>query len=137
MTKARCANHKNNETFPAGCQTCRRIQLEATIVKKVVKIFLGLGCALRVNDGESLRPELPTLSATEILAELMETDEDYLEIFNTATTADDGTAIDGKRHGWVRFVYGNDGWDVINDYTTNLEDDLKPVNDYADRMSGN
>lgn len=26
-----------------------------------------------------------------------------------------------KQVGWVYFVYGNDGWDVISDYTTNLE----------------
>jgi hypothetical protein len=37
----------------------------------------------------------------------------------------------------VRFVYGNDGYDVINDYTVDLEDVLKSVNEYADRMGGN
>ena len=30
---------------------------------------------------------------------------------------------DGKINsiGWVYLVFGNDGWDVISDYTTNLE----------------
>ncbi len=30
--------------------------------------------------------------------------------------------------GWVYLVFGNDGWDVISDYTTNLEYLMGPVN---------
>lgn len=33
--------------------------------------------------------------------------------------------------GWVLFVMGNDGWDVISDYTTNLE----PLMAEADKIS--
>lgn len=36
--------------------------------------------------------------------------------------------------GWVRFVYGNDGHDVISDYTTNLESVLEPINAYAESL---
>jgi hypothetical protein len=47
-------------------------------------------------------------------------DDDYLHVYQ------------GKKHiGWVRFVYGNDGWDVISDYTCNLEDALKDVHALA------
>lgn len=28
---------------------------------------------------------------------------------------------------FVRFIYGNSGWDVVNDYGMSLEDVLKPV----------
>ncbi len=38
------------------------------------------------------------------------TDEEYLYVYK-----------DTKRQGWVFFVYGNDGPDVINDYTTSLD----------------
>lgn len=34
--------------------------------------------------------------------------------------------------GWVYFVYGNDGYDVISDYSTSLEALLKPANALAD-----
>lgn len=37
--------------------------------------------------------------------------------------------------GWVYLVYGNDGWDAISDYTTNLEPVLKPVLDYAESLA--
>jgi hypothetical protein len=30
---------------------------------------------------------------------------------------------------------GNNGWDVISDYTVNLEKVLKPINEYADSLS--
>jgi hypothetical protein len=33
---------------------------------------------------------------------------------------------------WIRLVFGNDGWDVINDYTINLEEDLKSTFQLAD-----
>ncbi len=36
--------------------------------------------------------------------------------------------------GWVRFIYGNDGWDVISDYTTNLEPVMKLVQPLIDRL---
>lgn len=47
-------------------------------------------------------------------------------------TVEDGSVVS---EGWVYLVYGNDGWDTMSDYTTNLEDVLKPVNDYADSLS--
>jgi len=31
--------------------------------------------------------------------------------------------------------YGNDGWDVISDYTTNLEDTLAPLNKWCQELS--
>jgi hypothetical protein len=39
---------------------------------------------------------------------------------------------DRDAHGWVRFVYGNDGWDVVSDYTTNLEPHMKNADKLAD-----
>ena len=38
-----------------------------------------------------------------------------------------------RNHGWVYFVYSNDGHDVISDYTTNLEGLLKKANLLADK----
>ena len=35
--------------------------------------------------------------------------------------------------GWVYLVFGNDGWDVISDYTTNLEPLLKGANEISDK----
>lgn len=34
---------------------------------------------------------------------------------------------DAKPFGWVYLVFGNDGWDVISDYTTNLQHIINQV----------
>ena len=44
------------------------------------------------------------------MAAMFSTDEDYLYVHKGKEKA-----------GWVRFIYGESGWDVICDYTTNLE----------------
>ena len=46
-----------------------------------------------------------------IMAAVMLTDEDFLHY----------SKLGEPLQGWVRLIYGNDGWDVVNDYTTNLE----------------
>ena len=43
---------------------------------------------------------------------------------------DGGEKPEGGYSYWVRLVLGN-GTDVIVDYTTNLENTLKPANDFA------
>ena len=114
--------------LPKACPICRRIEIEADIVTRTVDALLAAGYALQVDDGgrpEERRPAEPTTDRAVILAELMETDEDYL----LAVTP--GLAVP---RGWVRFVYGNDGHDVICDYSTSLEDVLKPINEYADSL---
>lgn len=40
----------------------------------------------------------------------------------------------GKKCGWVYLVFGN-GCDLISDYTVNLEDFLKNVNELSDKLS--
>ena len=57
----------------------------------------------------------------------METDDDYLTVYRP----------DALSCGWVgvRFIYGNDGYDVICDYTMSLESVLTPVNQLADELA--
>jgi hypothetical protein len=43
-------------------------------------------------------------------------------------------AADGQRLGWMRFIYGNDGWDVLADYTVNLEPLMPAVNELTDKL---
>lgn len=102
----------------------RRIEVEKRIVKKTVKDLLAAGYFLAVYDGEEEHPVTDNIK--KLHDALMETDEDYLFVF----TKDDKE----EKMGWVRFVYGNDGWDVICDYTTNLEDVLKDVNELAQEL---
>jgi hypothetical protein len=64
-----------------------------------------------LNDGEE--DVVKTSHDREKLkASLMTTDEDALFIHRPGETTS---------FGWVRLIDGNSGWDVVNDYTTNLE----------------
>lgn len=43
--------------------------------------------------------------------------------------------LDFPNRGWIWFVFGSNGYDVISDYTTNIEELLKPINDYCDKYA--
>lgn len=64
--------------------------------------------------------------ANAILAAMFSTGEDRLFVHLPTHTGETEWC------GWVYFVYGNDGWDVVNDYTTNLESILQPVTGVED-----
>lgn len=96
-----------------------RIKLEQRIVKMTVDALLAAGYTLSVFDGEN---DTPYTTDRKILVDaLMETDEDYLY-----TRAETGL------ESFVRFVYGNDGYDVICDYGISLDEVLAGVNAYAE-----
>lgn len=100
-----------------------RGQVEQLIVTKVVDLALAAGYRVSVDDGGE---ELPiTKERAEVLNQLVNTDEDRLYVYR----AD----ID-RPFGWVYFVYGNDGFDVISDYTTNLEELLAPAHELANKL---
>jgi hypothetical protein len=98
--------------------------LEEKIVRQVIKDALAAGYKLTVNDGQD---DVLTLSTKprEVFGVMFSTDEDYLFL----REGPEGNT------GWVRFVYGNDGWDVVNDYTTNIEAVMKGATEISDRYS--
>jgi hypothetical protein len=89
-----------------------RQKVEQTIARAVVDALLAADFVLGVNDGGDEPVITGSSDKAAILEALFNTDEDYL----LAKKRDDS-----HFKGWVRFVYGNDGWDVISDYTVNLE----------------
>jgi hypothetical protein len=88
-----------------------RQKIERAIIERIVTDAISVGYAISVNDGEetTLRRSRDTSA---IMAAMMTTDEDRLLIHRPSAE---------RYFGWVYLVYGNDGWDVVNDYTTNLE----------------
>lgn len=106
-----------------------RVAIERRIVKATVDAFLAAGFALQTDQGGGpLEPVIPTRDRQVILDALCETDDERLYVRQV---------FPGPNYisnGWVYFVYGNDGWDVISDYTTNLEEVLKPVNALAESL---
>lgn len=93
-----------------------RHEIEKDIITRTVKALIAAGLPVSVTyDGENSWA-VDSTDVEEILEEATAADECHLE-----TT-----------QGEVFLVLGNDGYDVINDYSTSLEKILKPVNDYID-----
>jgi len=86
----------------------RRQKIERRIVTRVVTDALKQGYFLAVDDGGETYAITGSTSLLDVMATLLNTDEDYLIISDAQ-----------RRVGWVRFVYGNEGWTVICDYSAN------------------
>jgi hypothetical protein len=113
---------------PANETVAARQRMEVAIVKQIVKDALKVGYALSVaGDGDELALTRST-NAKDVLDALINADDDtlYLERFNSA-----GALVES---GWVRLIYGNDGWDVVNDYSLNIEDVLAGANALAEKL---
>ena len=98
--------------------------IERQIIERIVKDALAAGFEITVDDGGDEPSLKRSTDQDAIMAAVMLTDEDRL-YYNQP-----GQPLQG----WVRLVYGNDGWDVVCDYTTNLEPLLAGANAEADRL---
>lgn len=123
MFTPRCYDHRDQTRRRRDCATCERIAVERRIGVATVKALLDAGYELNVNNGGDDH-ELPhfTRDRAAILNAMMQTDTENLIARATR---------EGQRSGWVMFVYGNDGWDVISDYLSALEPVMAPVMAYA------
>jgi len=100
----------------------KRIAGEKTVVRRVVRDLLAAGFSLTVDDQE-FEPIKKSTKFKEIVDALMQTDEDYLY-----------THKQGSKDSFVRFVYGNDSWEVICDYGVSLEPYLKGAQEVCERL---
>lgn len=98
-----------------------RQRIEQTIALVTAQALLDAGYLLGVNDGEEVTIH-HSRDLNAIQDALFTTDEDYLLIYKPVVSGVDPQVLDTAPDFWVRFVYGNDGWDVISDYCVALED---------------
>ena len=107
----------------------RRQRVEQRIVSRAVSAFLEAGYSLAVaQGGENEQPAIT--SKRDVMKLLGECDEDYLFVYASAPSQ----IKTGWKIGWVHLVYGNDGNDVIADYSCNLEPQLAAVLAYAETL---
>ena len=100
-----------------------RQKLERRIARETVTAAIRAGYAVSVHDGEAYAIKRST-NASDIIAAMFSTDQDTLVIRDAS----------GARLGMVWFVYGNDGFDVIADYSVSLEAFLTPVHEIARKL---
>lgn len=117
MRLPRCDRHTESAELPKLCHTCQRIAVEHDIVTRTVDLFITAGWKLKEDQEDEWMDRESLL--------------DLLFNLDMATLICHPPA--GK-NGWVMFVFGNDGWDVISDYTMNLEDILQPITDYCQTL---
>lgn len=101
-----------------------RQYVEQKIARRLVCDLLTAGYNVTVNDGvedvlSGSRDPFAVLHA--MFGYYTATDENVLFVQGT-----------GDGGGWVKLVYGNGGWDVISDYTVNLEPVLEPISRWID-----
>jgi hypothetical protein len=108
----------------------KRIETEGRICSFLVKHALAAGYTVSVHDGEEWSV-IRSTKYTEIMEELFTTDSNSLLIRDK----------DGKRLGSIELIYGNDGYDVMGDWSAPndealeaLSEWLKPVTEYADKF---
>jgi hypothetical protein len=90
-----------------NCEMAGRMAVEGRIALRLVEAALNDGFRISVNDGEETVVSDSEDKQT-IMEAMFSTDEDILHIHNK-----------GSRVGWIQFIYGNSGWDVISDYSDN------------------
>jgi hypothetical protein len=115
-----------------------RQAIERKIVVATIKALLDAGFDLAVDNGDDSGLAAGwTRDADRVLSFMFDTDDVHLMARKLQSDcAADHDACKGVAYtGWVYFVYGNDGPDVISDYTANLESVLGPVNAMADRIA--
>lgn len=100
-----------------------RRNLEVRIITDLVDRALANGYSLCVDDGGDEFCE-ETTDREVILNDIYNTDEDRLYYYKFGYVAR------------VHLVYGNSGWDVINDYDMSLEDQLAPTLRLAQGLEG-
>lgn len=100
-----------------------RQEVERKIAAAFVREAIKAGYTMTVDygDGESEHHS----KITAVLAAMFLGDDDRVYLYKN-----------NQRVGWVWFVYGNDGWDVISDYTTNLENLMGPAQKISDHYAG-
>jgi ribosomal protein L35AE/L33A len=101
-----------------------RQEIERQIIQRIVTDALEAGFQLTVDDGGDQPSVKRSTDQAAIMGAVMLTDEDRLYYSKPGEPL----------QGWVRLIYGNDGWDVVNDYTTNLEPLLAGASAEADRL---
>jgi len=92
------------------------------VLRSLVTELIGHGFALSVHNEEATEIEDST-DIEAVIAELWQCDMEEL------------TSKKGDLTGWFSLVYGNDGYDVISDYTVNMEPFIADTMTLVDKLA--
>jgi hypothetical protein len=108
-----------------------RQKLERNIVETIIQDAIKAGYLITIDNGGDDFEFPPTNDFNVLSKAIMATDDEFIYLF----TPENASKYSYSNYfAWVFVVYGNDGWDVVCDYTTNLDrtDILSNANKLAD-----
>lgn len=88
-----------------------RILIERLVIRTAVASIIDEGKSVTVYHEDEQSDAVRSRDIDAIMAEVGACDCETLAVFTPGILG---------RFGWVRLIHGNDGWDVMQDYTTNL-----------------
>lgn len=107
-------------------------RMERLLVRATLESLLRAGFNLRIEHD----PDLGfSIDRGKLFDSAISVDDCRIVAYRPKIILADGSAVDGDRVGWVRFVFGNDGWDALADNALSLEPYLEGVNELADRLA--
>jgi hypothetical protein len=106
MQMSEFTKYINEARAKGDLATARRIKMERAICSALVKAALERGLVCSVYDGGAW-PVKKSAKYSEIMNALFTTDSDVLQLRNA----------EGVSMGRFDLIYGNDGYDVVADYT--------------------
>lgn len=96
-------------------------EMDRLVITKTVEVLIAAGAVLSV-DGDDHNWAIKNST-------------DWVKVVDAITAVDDAMlSVRGAVSGWVRFIMGNDGYDVINDHSARLEETLAPVFALCDEL---
>lgn len=113
-----------------------RQEVERKIVGQFVLDALEQGYRLAVSLERGYDIDEMLLGSTDydaIMEAAFAGDDCHLFVQGPGPTTRNGQVVS---EGWVYCVFGNDGWDVISDYTVNLEPLMAEAKKISDHYSG-
>lgn len=87
-------------------------EMEQTIVRAVIRSAIAAGYTISLDNGGDDFELEDSRDKEQIFGEMFATDDESLLLRKNG------------RERFVRFVFGNDGWDVVCDYTAKLDEDV-------------
>lgn len=102
----------------------QRILMERAVIRKACDDLIAAGYWLRLDDGQGWITPSWTQQSDEIMADLLTCDVELLRV----------TLSPPFINGSLTLIYGNDGWDVMADYSASLEPHLAGANALADQL---
>jgi hypothetical protein len=108
------------------CENAARIRrlLELAMVRAIVRVLLATGKPVRVSGVDDEVDEEAQI--------LLSDSTDEGAIVEAVAGVDECMLYVGEC--WVYLIFGNNGWDVMNDCTLELWDAMAPVNTLAEQL---